>query len=49
MRRPPKDEVIRRALNHVGVCITDGIPERILLELRQNGWRVKKDKKWGRR
>lgn len=49
MKRQSKTEVIRRALNHVGVCITDGIPERILEELKQNGWRVKKDKKWGPR
>ena len=40
-----KIEVIRRALNHKGIPITDGIPEQIILELKEAGYKIKKSKK----
>ncbi len=45
MIRRDKMELIREALNHRGVCITDGIPEHIVEHLRDNGWKIKKRKK----
>lgn len=40
-----KAEVIRRALNHKGIPITDGIPEQIIKELSEAGYKITKKKK----
>ena len=39
-----KIEIIRRALNHKGIPITQGIPEQIVSELRAAGYKIKKIK-----
>jgi hypothetical protein len=41
-----KIEIIRKALNHCGIPITDGIPEHILQELQANGYILRKTKAW---
>ncbi len=40
-----KSEIIRRALNHKGIPITKGIPEQIIQELNDAGYKIKKRKK----
>jgi hypothetical protein len=39
-----KQDIIRKALNHKGIPITDGIPEHIETVLRLNGYKIKKRK-----
>ena len=41
-----KNEIIRRALNHYGIVVTTNIPEHITEELRVNGYKIRKSKKW---
>lgn len=41
-----KIETIRKALNHAGIPITDGIPEHIIDELQKNGYVIRKSKAW---
>lgn len=41
-----KIETIRKALNHAGIPITDGIPEHIIDELQKNGYIIRKSKAW---
>jgi hypothetical protein len=43
-----KSEIIRRALNHKGIPITEGIPEQIIHELNEAGYKIKKRKKKAR-
>ncbi len=40
-----KAEIIRRALNHRGIPITEGIPEQIIQELSDAGYKIKKRKR----
>lgn len=40
-----KQDIIRQALNHKGVCVTNGIPEHIVELLALNGYKIKKRKK----
>lgn len=39
-----KRDTIRKALNEKGVCITDGIPEHIIVTLHAHGYKIKKRK-----
>jgi hypothetical protein len=39
-----KAETIRRALNHKGIPLTEGIPEQIIQELRDAGYVIKKNR-----
>ncbi|CAB4156492.1 hypothetical protein UFOVP658_69 [uncultured Caudovirales phage] len=41
-----KSEIIRRALNHHGIVVTTNIPEHIIDQLRLNGYKIRKSKKW---
>lgn len=41
-----KIETIRKALNHSGIPVTDGIPEHIIDELQKNGYVIRKTKAW---
>lgn len=43
-----KIEAIRRALNHKGIPITDGIPEEIIRELHESGYKITRRKKFDR-
>jgi hypothetical protein len=40
-----KKDLIRLALNQKGIPITQGIPEHVVLLLKQSGYKIKKDKK----
>jgi hypothetical protein len=40
-----KKDLIRLALNQKGIPITQGIPEHVVLLLKQYGYKIKKDKK----
>jgi hypothetical protein len=41
-----KLETIRKALNHHGIPLTEGIPEHIIDELHKNGYVIRKSKAW---
>ena len=41
-----KSEIIRRALNHHGIVVTTNIPEHIIDQLRLNGYKIRKSRKW---
>ena len=41
-----KNEIIRRALNHHGIVVTTNIPEHIIDQLRLNGYKIRKSRKW---
>lgn len=43
-----KVEAIRRALFHKGIPITDGIPEEIIKELHDSGYKITRRKKFNR-
>jgi hypothetical protein len=43
-----KIEAIRRALFHKGIPITDGIPEEIIKELHESGYKITRRKKFDR-
>ena len=43
-----KVEAIRRALNHKGIPVTDGIPEEIIKELHDTGYKITRRKNFDR-
>ena len=40
-----KKDLIRLALNQKGIPVTQGIPEHVVLLLKQSGYKIKKEKK----
>jgi adenylate kinase len=43
-----KIDIIAHALVHKGVCVWSGIPEHIIEELKINGYKIKRSKKFKR-